>query len=103
MNKNVNAPSCMSVVLIALIIICLMNCRSSSTYKLSPAPLKVKESEKSFDDLVYDIKCVPGPDSTAGYYTTNLTPGGYCLDQDMVNSAIDYEILDGIGGSLLDN
>lgn len=103
MNKNLNVPSCLIVVLIVLIVLCVMSCRTSSNYLLSPTPVVVKGSEGSFFDLKYDISCVPGPDKTAAYYTKDLTPGGYCGDQDFVSEKANYEIIDGIGGSLLDN
>jgi hypothetical protein len=80
-----------------------MSCKRSSKYVLSPTPVLVKGSDGSLFDLKYDMKCVPGPDETAGYYTRDLTPGGYCGDQEFVAAGANYEIIDGIGGSLLDN
>lgn len=101
MNKNLNVPSCLSVVLFVLIVLCVMFYRTSSNYVLSPTPVVVKGSEGSFFDLKYDISCVPGPEKTAAYYTRDLTPGGYCGAQAFVRNQADYEIIDGIGGSLL--
>jgi hypothetical protein len=74
-----------------------------SPYELSPEPIKVDGKDGSIFSLPYDLKCVPGPSATAAYYTKDLTPGGICGDQDFVRSqAEDYKIVDGIGGSLLD-
>tara|TARA_R110000803_G_scaffold59125_2_gene117534 strand:- start:113 stop:265 length:153 start_codon:yes stop_codon:yes gene_type:complete len=49
------------------------------------------------------LDCVPGPNETASPYTKDLTPGGLCGAQEFVVAQADgYEIVDGIGGSLLD-
>ena len=49
----------------------------------------------------YSLECVPGPQSTAGAYTRDLSPGGYCGMQKKVRQAADYKIVDGIGGDLM--
>lgn len=98
-----NIASCLTIILIALIILCLIKCSSSSNYSISPTPIMVKGPTGSFDNLKYDLSCVPGPESTAGYYTKDLTPGGFCGAQTFVDNQAEYEIVDGIGGSLLDH
>jgi len=79
-------------------------CRRSN-YKLSPSTLDITSSASNFKDifsLPYSIDCVPGPTAKGSYYTKDLTPGGICGAQEFVRSqAEDYKIVDGIGGSLL--
>ena len=78
--------------------------KKRSPYELSPEPIKITGSrDGDIFSLSTDIKCVPGPSASAAYYTKDLTPGGICGDQEFVRSqAEDYKIVDGIGGSLLD-
>ena len=55
-------------------------------------------------DLKTSLGCQPsGYNKDSAYYTKSLTPGGPCGDMDYVrNQQRDYEINDGIGGSLLE-
>lgn len=94
-----------SIALVLLVILMFMNCGAKrSTYILSPRVVSTSEPVKpeSIFDLDYDLSCVPGPQSTASYYTKDLTPGGICGASEWVAQQADYKILDGIGGSLLD-
>ncbi len=69
-----------------------------SPYKLAPEPIKITSKDGDIFSLPYDIKCL-----STSYYTKDLTPGAICGDQEFVRSqAEDYKIVDGIGGSLLD-
>lgn len=77
---------------------------SKEKYELSPSTITLKGNppQKTLRDLKYDISCVPGAQQ-GSYYTKDLTPGGFCGDQALVNAAMhSYEIESGIGGSLLD-
>ena len=104
MAKNVS-PGLLSIALGLLVLLMFMNCGAKrSTYVLSPKMIMTSEPVKpdSIFDLKYDLSCVPGPQSTADYYTKDLTPGGFCGASEWVAQQADYKILDGIGGSLLD-
>ena len=76
-------------------------------YRLRPEVIKVKvssapESPDGIFKLPNKMACVPGPGKKAAYYSKDLTPGGICGDQEWVNKAMNgYEIIGGIGGSLL--
>lgn len=87
------------VIAIAVIAIAVMaSYKKKSTYILSPEPIKITGKDGDIFSLPTDIKCLPN-----SYYTKDLTPGGICGDQEFVRSqAEDYKIVDGIGGSLLD-
>ncbi len=102
--NNKQAASIVTIVAVmALAYFLMRGCNKRSPYKLAPTPIKVDGKDGSIFSLPYDLKCVPGPSATAAYYTKDLTPGGICGDQDFVRSqAEDYKIVDGIGGSLLD-
>ena len=94
----------LTLAILAAIVLLLWNCRSGkSTYSLRPESIKVTgPSDKSIFDLPYKLECVPGPQATASYYTKDLSPGGVCGAQEFVVNQSEYEITDGIGGSLLD-
>ena len=84
----------------ALVLVYYFMSRSAkrSDYMLAPEPIKITGKDGDIFSLPYDIKCLP-----TSYYTKDLTPGAICNDQEFVRSqAEDYKIVDGIGGSLLD-
>lgn len=104
MAKNI-PPGLLTIALTLLVLLMFMNCGASrSTYVLKPRMVKTDAPENpgSIFDLKYDLSCVPGPQSTASYYTKDLTPGGICGASEWVAQQADYKIVDGIGGSLLD-
>jgi hypothetical protein len=94
------------VIVLTLVVVLLVLCNSKSLYRLSPSTLTVNAPPAPKDGifgLPYSLKCVPGPQATAGYYTKDLTPGGICGAQEFVEAqAGNYQIPGGIGGSLLD-
>jgi len=94
-----NALLYMLVLMIALVILGVMNARSSS---YQPRPITIKTvSEKSLFDLETDLECTPGSGKKDSPYTVGLTPGGLCDAQKLVGEHAGYEIADGIGGSLI--
>ena len=98
-------PGLLSIALGLLVLLMFMNCGAKrSTYVLSPQLIKTSSpaTSNSIFDLKYDLSCVPGPQSTGSYYTKDHTPGGLCGAAEWVAQQADYKILDGIGGSLLD-
>jgi len=106
MAKNVS-PGLLNLALALFVIFMFMNCGSKrSTYVLEPRLLSTTEPKSdvtSIFDLKQDISCVPGPSEDAAYYTVGLNSVGVCGDQQFVaDQAEGYTILDGIGGSLLD-
>ena len=80
---------------------CFMNMQMSG-YDLSPVKLEVSNNVKGSDlnKLPHSTNCVPGSEK-GGYYSKDLTPGGFCGDQELVRSSMSYKITSGIGGSLL--
>ena len=65
---------------------------------------EASKGPKSIFDLKYSLGCQPsGYNKDSSFYSKSLTPGGPCGDADYVrNQQRDYEINDGIGGSLLE-
>ena len=102
--NNKQAATYIGLIIMIMGVFCIMKgFKKRSTYQLSPEPIKIESKDGSIFSLPYDIKCVPGPSASSAYYTKDLTPGGICGDQEFVRSqAEDYKIVDGIGGSLLD-
>ena len=102
-NKNTRQLLIFVAVVVALMV--LVRSCGRSNYKPSPSTLNITSSASNFKDifsLPHSIDCVPGPTAKGSYYTKDLTPGGICGAQEYVRSqAEDYKIVDGIGGSLL--
>lgn len=71
----------------------------------SPRPLVIKQTGeyvgKSLFNLPYTKQCAPGPKKESSAYTLGLKPGGICGAQQLVREQADYEIEDGIGGTLI--
>lgn len=89
------------LIIVAVAVAVFVVCRQAKKSGYSPLKLS-KEPACDINKLKYGMECVPGPQATASPYTKNLTPGGVCGIQECVRSqAEDYEIVDGIGGSLL--
>jgi hypothetical protein len=92
------------IVIIALLLAILYHVRyPASTF--TPAPLVTKSNAPTGDmfDLKHSLECTAGPSEKAAYYSKGLAPGGMCGDNDYVRQQIrDYDITDGIGGSLLE-
>lgn len=77
--------------------------------KFQPGPLSTvagpaaSMGPSSIMEIVPSMDCVPGPSSSADYYTSSNSPGGLCGASEYVNDQIrDYSIVDGVGGSLLE-
>ena len=90
--------------LVALLIIAIAvmsKFTSRSGYKMSPRDIQVEGEYPDLFATPYSAECVPGPQQTAGAYTKNLTPGGFCGMQDKVAQAANYKISSGIGGDLV--
>ncbi len=91
--------------LVVLVIYYLYSRKSSMVARLHPSALDIKAApsvDNGIFGLPYNLGCVPGPQASAGYYTKGLSPGGICGAQQYVAAqAGDYQILGGIGGSLL--
>ena len=85
-------------VLIALIFV-LGAIKSTSKYQ--PRPITIKAiSEKSLFDLENKVECAAGY-KDGSTYSKALTPGGLCGARELVSDYANYEIEDGIGGSLI--
>jgi hypothetical protein len=73
----------------------------STRESYQPRPIKINPvREESIFNLENKVGCTPGrKDGSA--YTKALTPGGLCRAQELVSDLADYEISEGIGGSLI--
>lgn len=98
--NKANRNALMSVIVL-LVIICTLMATRGPVSNYQPRPIKIKSiSEKSIFDLENKVECTPGrKDGSA--YTKSLTPGGLCGAQKLVSDVANYEIEDGIGGSLI--
>lgn len=98
-NTNKRALTWIAVLIAVLLAISVMR----SGY--SPRPIVIKQTGeyvgKSIFDLPSNLKCVPHARPGGGAYTRGLTPGGVCGAQQLVREQADYEIEDGIGGTLI--
>ena len=103
--NNKQTRNLLGIALLGLIIYFLCSRKSSMVGMLHPSSLTIKaapSTENGIFGLPYNLGCVPGPQASAGYYTKGLSPGGICGAQEyVVAQASDYQILGGIGGSLL--
>jgi hypothetical protein len=89
-----------SIVVLLTIIVVLGMMKTSSQYQ--PKPIKVNAvNDKSIFDLENRMECVPGSGKEDSPYTKSLTPGGICGAQKLIGEHASYEIVDGIGGSLI--
>lgn len=93
--------------LLIVVLVMLMKQNKSSGYEPSPLTIKptgnVTSGPQSIFDIRPDIKCTPGPSENSSYYSNGLTPGGLCGDGDFVRGQMrDFDIENGIGGSLLE-
>lgn len=98
-NTNRGAIRAILILIGAIFLLALLKPRRSG-YQARPIVIKPK-NEKSFFDLEHKLECVAGPQSTAGYYSRSLTPGGVCGGQQLVREHGEYQIDDGIGGVLI--
>jgi hypothetical protein len=98
--NKANRNALMSVIVL-LVIICTLMATRGPVSNYQPRPIKIKSiSEKSIFNLENKVECTPGrKDGSA--YTKSLTPGGLCGAQKLVSDVANYEIEDGIGGSLI--
>ena len=103
--NNKRTRNLLGIALLGLIIYFLCSRKSSMVGRLHPSSLDIKaapSTDNGIFGLPYNLGCVPGPQASAGYYTKGLSPGGICGAQEYVAAqAGDYQILGGIGGSLL--
>ena len=90
-------------IVVLMYVKCFMGMKKSG-YKLSPEDIDVEPriSGDAINNLPYKLSCVPSSSKDAGYYTKDMTPGGFCGDQALVRESMSYKILGGIGGSLLE-
>ena len=89
-----------SFVVVGILLAYLYKCTMAK--RSGYAPLVVEGDHPDIFASKYDISCVPGPQATAGTYTRNLTPGGYCdLDAKVRDAAGAYKIVGGIGMDLV--
>jgi hypothetical protein len=99
--NRANRNALISIFTLIVVIFVLGIFRTTSKYQ--PRPIAIKAvNEKSLFDLDYRLECAPGHTSEGSPYTKSLTPGGLCDAQQLVyEQSGEYEIEDGIGGSLI--
>lgn len=89
------------ITILSFIICTLFMIEGYTMSKYQPRTLVIKPvSEKSIFDLKNSLECVPGA-KKGSPYTKDLTPGGICGAQKLVDDIASYEIEEGIGGSLI--
>ncbi len=97
--NKVNRNALLSIGTLMLIIFIMSAVRDTSMYQ--PRPIKINiVTEKPISELENKIECTPGRKGGSAY-SKGLTPGGLCGAQKRVADFAAYEILDGIGGSLI--
>jgi|TARA_B110000285_G_scaffold11552_1_gene11485 hypothetical protein len=97
--NKVNRNALMSIGSLVLIIFILSATRNTSMYQPMPIDINVV-TDKPMSELENKIECTPGRKKGSAY-TRGLTPGGICGAQEHVAKFAAYEIIDGIGGSLI--
>ena len=97
--NKANRNALASIGVLFFIIVVLMMFRYTSMNQ--PRPIVITPIRQgSIFDMENKMECTPGyKDGSA--YTKSLTPGGLCGAQKFVSDLADYEIADGIGGSLI--
>ena len=98
--NNTTRNTLIAIVVVIALIFLFQGMRRSGYMTGKDISINAKNTGSIFDSP-YDLKCVPGPNKEASPYTKNLTPGGMCGVQEMVAAQANYELVDGIGGSLL--
>ena len=87
-------------IVILFYIVVIFGLMNKSRYQPKPITIKVV-NDKSLFDLENRMDCVPGSGKEDSPYTKSLTPGGICGAQKLIGEHASYEIVDGIGGSLI--
>jgi hypothetical protein len=93
------------IVIVAVVIALFLLFRKSFTSGYAPVQTNISDSQfanffSRMTSLGPELKCNPGSADKNGkvqssYYTGGLSPGGYCDDQEVVKSAIDYKLVGG--------
>jgi hypothetical protein len=97
--NRANRNAIMSIFVLIALIFALGAMKSVSKYQ--PRPITIKAiSEKSLFDLENKVECAAGY-KDGSTYSMGLTPGGLCGARELVSDHANYEIEDGIGGSLI--
>ncbi len=98
MLNRVDRTALMSIAVLVAIIVVLTMARSG----YQPRPIVIKpKTEKSIFDLETSLECTAGSGKEDSAYSKGLTPGGVCGAQEVVAQLAGYEIVDGVGGSLI--
>lgn len=76
---------------------------SGAPLVVTPGPQVAAAKPSDLFAIKPSLDCTPGPSEKAAYFTSGMTPGGLCGDQDLIHDQMrDFAIADGIGGSLLE-
>ena len=97
--NRANRNAIMSIFVLIALIFALGAMKSVSKYQ--PRPITIKTiSEESLFDLENKVECAAGY-KDGSTYSMGLTPGGLCGAEQLVYEQAEYDIDDGIGGSLI--
>jgi hypothetical protein len=101
--NRANRNALISIFTLIAVIFVLGVFRTTNKSKYQPRPIVIKAvNEESIFNLEHRLECAPGHTSEGSPYTKSLTPGGLCGAQQLVyEQAGEYEIDDGIGGTLI--
>ena len=92
-----------TLAMVAVVVIVLLLAYCSTSGYLTGFPVQTNISDKKFANffsrmtkLGPELKCNPGSADKDGkvmssYYTGGLLPGGYCNDQEVVKSSMDWK------------
>lgn len=91
--------------LVAILVLVIQG--NKSGFEAAPLSVNAGPAARQTNGDIFAMKnrveCVPGPSESADYYTVGLTPGGLCGGAALVRDQMrDYQIADGVGGSLLE-
>lgn len=105
LNKiNCSVKNLALVVVVAVLLYMALNEKPRESYTLSPSDVTTKKTGTidDFFNAPNKLECAPIATEGGAYYTKNLTPGGLCGGQNIVNRLMHgYTIESGVGGSLL--
>lgn len=100
--NRVNRNALTMIAILLAVISALAAFKSSTVSKYQPRPITTKTvSDQSIFDLPVNLDCTAGSGKKDSPYSKGLTPGGVCGAQKLVSDQAGYEIVDGIGGSLI--
>jgi hypothetical protein len=102
LNLNKSDRNALMAIAVLMTLIFVLSVMTVKTANYQPRPITITPvSEESLFDLKPDLECTAGSGKEDSPYSVGLTPGGLCGAQKLVGDHAGYDIVDGIGGSLI--